>query len=59
MEQLSDLSLAHRGVDVGQLVVDRLHQTANGLIDPGADFLAVYTGNIAVDIDGSLFQRLG
>ena len=59
MEQLADLRLAHRSVDVGQLVVDRLYQTANGLIDTGTDFLAAHTGNIAVHIDGSLFQRLG
>ena len=59
VEQLADLRLAHRSVDVGQLVVDRLYQTANGLIDTGTDFLAAHTGNIAVHIDGSLFQRLG
>ena len=58
MEQLADLRLTHRGVDVRQLVVDRLYQTANGLIDTSADFLAAHTGNIAVHIDGSLFQCL-
>ena len=55
VEQLANLRLAHRGVDIGQLVVDCLHQTANGLIDTSANFFATHTGNIAVHIDGSLF----
>ena len=59
MEHLADLRLAHRRVDVGQLVIDRLHQTANGFIDPADDFLAVHADNIAVYIDRCFFQRFG
>ena len=59
MEHLADLRLAHRCVDVGKLVVDRLYQTANGFIDPAADFLAVHADNIAVHIDGRFFQCFG
>ncbi len=59
VEHLADLRLTHRSVDVRQLVVDRLYQTTNGLIDPSADFLAVYADNIAVYIDRCFFQRFG
>ena len=58
MEHLADLRLAHRRVDVGQLVIDRLHQTANGFIDPADDFLAVHADNIAVYIDRCFFSAL-
>ena len=51
MEHLADLRLAHRCVNVGKLVVNRLHQPANRFVDPAADFLAVHADNIAVHID--------
>ena len=40
-------------------MVDRLYQTANGFIDPAANFFPVYADNIAVHIDGRFFQRFG
>ena len=59
MEHLADLRLAHRCVNVGKLVVNRLHQPANGFIDPAADFFPVYADNIAIYIDGCFFQCFG
>ena len=52
VEHLTNLRLSHRSVDVGQLVIDGLHQTTNGFIDPCADLFAIHTCYIAVDIDG-------
>ena len=59
MEHLADLRLAHRCVNVGKLVVNRLHQPANGFIDPAADFFPVYADNITIYIDGCFFQCFG
>ena len=56
MEHLADFRFAHRRVDVGQLVIDRLYQTANGFIDPTADLLTIHTDNIAVHIDRRFFE---
>ena len=58
VEQLAYLRLTHWGVNVRQLVVDRLYQTAHGLIDTSTDFLATHTGNIAVHINSCLFHCL-
>ena len=59
VKHFTDLRLAHGRVDVGQLVIDRLHQPANRLIDPGPNFLAVDADNIAVHIDRRFLQRFG
>ena len=57
MEHLANFSLPHRRINVGQLVVNRLHQTAQSFIDSAVDLLPIHTDNIAVDIDRRFFQR--
>ena len=40
LEHLPDVCFAHRYVDVGQLVVNRLHQSSDCLVDAAGHFLA-------------------
>ena len=58
-EQLADVGLAHGGGNVGQFMVDRLHQTTDCLVDAAVHFLAGGTQHITVYIDGSILQCLG
>ena len=58
-EQLADVGLAHGGGNVGQFMVDRLHQTTDCLVDAAVHFLAGGTQHIAVYIDGGILQCLG
>ena len=59
MKHLADLRLAHGRVDVGQFVVNCLHQPADGLVDAATSFLTIDACNIAVHIDGRFLQRFG
>ena len=56
LEHLPDVCFAHRCINIGQLVVNRLHQSSDSLVDAAGHFLAGGVQHIAIDIDGSLFQ---
>ena len=58
-EQLTDVGLAHGGGNVGQLMVDRLHQTTDCFVDAAVYFLAGCTQHITVYIDSGILQCLG
>ena len=58
-EHLADIRLTHRRVDIGELMINGLHQPPDGLIDPSRHFFRGKAGDIPVHIDTCLFQSLG
>ena len=54
LEHLPDICFDHRCVNVGQFVVNRLHQSTDSLVDTTGYFLAGGVQHIAIDIDGCL-----
>ena len=57
-ELLDDIVLIKGGIDVGQLVVDRVHKAGEGFADAPLHVLGGQLGNIAVDVDCGGFQRI-
>ena len=57
-ELLDDIVLIKGGIDVGQLVVDRVHKAGEGFADAPLHVLGRQLGNIAVDVDRGGFQRI-
>ena len=55
--QLPEPRVIHGGVNIGELVVDCLHQPPQRLVKASRHLFDGDAGNVAVDIDGRLFQR--
>ena len=55
-EHFPDICLAKCRVDIGKLVINRLHQSADRFIDPAGDFLGIGFNSISIDIDGRILQ---
>ena len=55
-EHFSDICFAEGSINIGQLVIYRLYQSADCFVDPVGDFLSIRLDRIRIDIDGRILQ---